>query len=199
MEKNRTNSFWLGNRPYPQGLLHPVQVLSNPISPGVNTFSNPSLSLSFGLHHEACRILLPWPGIEPAPPAVEAQSLNHWKAREVPTSPSLWFDFLARDLACLHPLYDASSPTWLEQVVNGKWRIQDLLHDTDSTSIRLGSVSGGWTGNPGATPCLAESMHTDCPAVRHGGRTAGSSWGEEVCLRISDKGMGIRLPLCCIE
>ena len=31
-----------------------------------------------------CRILVPWPGIEPVPPAVEAQSLNHWTAREVP-------------------------------------------------------------------------------------------------------------------
>ena len=32
----------------------------------------------------ACGILVPQPGIEPAPPAVEAQSLNHWTAREVP-------------------------------------------------------------------------------------------------------------------
>ena len=27
-------------------------------------------------------ILIPQPGIEPMPPAVEAQSLNHWTARE---------------------------------------------------------------------------------------------------------------------
>ena len=32
----------------------------------------------------ACEILFPQPGIEPAPPAVEAQSLNHCTAREVP-------------------------------------------------------------------------------------------------------------------
>ena len=37
---------------------------------------------SFG--PEACGILAPGPGIEPSPPAVEAQSLNHWTAREVP-------------------------------------------------------------------------------------------------------------------
>ena len=30
------------------------------------------------------RILVPRPGIQPAPPAVEARSLNHWTAREVP-------------------------------------------------------------------------------------------------------------------
>ena len=32
----------------------------------------------------ACGILVPQPGIKPAPPAVEAGSLNHWTAREVP-------------------------------------------------------------------------------------------------------------------
>ena len=32
----------------------------------------------------ACRILVPRPGIEPGPPAVEAPSPNHWTAREFP-------------------------------------------------------------------------------------------------------------------
>ena len=31
-----------------------------------------------------CGILVPQPGIEPTPPAVEAQSLNHWTTSEVP-------------------------------------------------------------------------------------------------------------------
>ena len=43
--------------------------------------------------HAACGILVPRPGIEPAPPALEAQSLNHWTAREVPRW--LFFFFLA--------------------------------------------------------------------------------------------------------
>ena len=30
-------------------------------------------------------MLVPKPGIEPEPPAVEVQSLNHWTAYEVPT------------------------------------------------------------------------------------------------------------------
>ena len=38
----------------------------------------------FWLRHSACGILVPRPGIEPAPPAVEAQNLNHWTIREVP-------------------------------------------------------------------------------------------------------------------
>ena len=34
--------------------------------------------------HAACGILVPQPGIEPMPPAVEVQSPNHWTAREFP-------------------------------------------------------------------------------------------------------------------
>ena len=33
----------------------------------------------------ACRLLVPWPGIEPVPLAVVAWSLNHWTVREAPT------------------------------------------------------------------------------------------------------------------
>ena len=32
----------------------------------------------------ACGILVPRPGIEPTPPALEAWSPNHWMVREVP-------------------------------------------------------------------------------------------------------------------
>ena len=31
----------------------------------------------------ACRILVPWPGIELAPPSLEAQSPNHWTTRDI--------------------------------------------------------------------------------------------------------------------
>ena len=39
--------------------------------------------LIFWLCHMACGILVPPPGIKPAPPALETRSLNHWTAREV--------------------------------------------------------------------------------------------------------------------
>ena len=43
------------------------------------------LFLSFGrTAQRAGRILVPQPGVEPTPPEVEAQGLNHWTAREVP-------------------------------------------------------------------------------------------------------------------
>ena len=38
----------------------------------------------FWPHREVCRILVPQSGIEPSPPAVKVQSLNHWTTREVP-------------------------------------------------------------------------------------------------------------------
>ena len=40
--------------------------------------------LSFFFGHMAYVILVPQPGIKPAPSAVDACSLNHWTAREVP-------------------------------------------------------------------------------------------------------------------
>ena len=44
----------------------------------------------FPLHHKACRILVPQAGIKPVPPAVEAQSLNHW-LKKVPFSVFFFF------------------------------------------------------------------------------------------------------------
>ena len=41
----------------------------------------------FWLYSVTCRILVPLPEIEPSPPAVEAQSPNHWTARKVPEFP----------------------------------------------------------------------------------------------------------------
>ena len=57
----------------------------------------------FWLRHAACEILVPQPGIEPAPPVLEAWSLNHWTSREVP-APLL--------LSCL---------TWNKSLVLSGW------------------------------------------------------------------------------
>ena len=40
-------------------------------------------NLFFWPHRVACGILVPRPGIEAVPPALGAQSLNHWTPREV--------------------------------------------------------------------------------------------------------------------
>ncbi|XP_057600615.1 protein capicua homolog [Hippopotamus amphibius kiboko] len=42
-----------------------------------------NLGGALGRHRGTCGILVPRPGTEPTPPAVEEQNLNHWMAREV--------------------------------------------------------------------------------------------------------------------
>ena len=56
--------------------------------------------------HVACGILVPRPGIEPRPPAVEAWSLNHWTAREVPHTP-----YFSRRIRFLLSELGEASPT----------------------------------------------------------------------------------------
>ena len=58
----------------------------------------------------ACRIfscdvwdLVPWPGIEPRPPALGAWSLNHWITREVPLI-ALMLIFQSLGLSQVFPL-----------------------------------------------------------------------------------------------
>ena len=46
-------------------------------------FPKISFFLFFRLHCAAYRVLVPWPGIKPKPPALGAQSLPHWITREV--------------------------------------------------------------------------------------------------------------------
>ena len=59
-----------------------MQLRANMLFPSVQTHL---LSFfSFWLCCEACGILVPQSGIEPMPLAMEAQSPNHWTARELP-------------------------------------------------------------------------------------------------------------------
>ena len=62
---------------------------------GFNFHFFPLFFFFFWLHCMAYRILVPWLGIEPMPPVVEAQSPNHWTTREFPR-----FHFLTLCLMC---------------------------------------------------------------------------------------------------
>ena len=53
----------------------------------------------------AFRILVPWPGIEPVPPTVEAQSPNHWTTGEVPKPTLSW---QLEPIVFLHSKYTCS-------------------------------------------------------------------------------------------
>ena len=80
--------FYLPNFPGPSALLHYCLLFF--------------YFLFFWPCHVACRILVPRQGIEPVSPAVEAPSLNHWTAREVP------LPFLTHSLSFLSGLFQAS-------------------------------------------------------------------------------------------
>ena len=48
---------------------------------------------NFWPSHTACGILVPRPGIKPVPPAMEAQSPNHWTARGSPKYFTFWHNY----------------------------------------------------------------------------------------------------------
>ena len=74
----------------------------------------------FWLRCVACRILVPWPGIEPRPPAVEAPSPNHWTAREVWNWHSLDKDsgLVTPDSYCSMPIWSSSYAIWKNNSVS---------------------------------------------------------------------------------
>ena len=55
-------------------------------------------NIFLGLGNTAYGILVPYLGIEPVPPAVKAQSLNHWTIREVPEQLSCFF-YMTKSIA----------------------------------------------------------------------------------------------------
>ena len=62
----------------------------------------------FGPHLIACRILVPWPGIEPSSLGLEAWSLNHWTTRKVLLYLYFYFLFhhaLSQDIEYNFPCY----------------------------------------------------------------------------------------------
>ena len=74
---------------------HYVQRPFIPIS--ISSFLTFPIFFFFRLYHLACRILVPGPGIEPVPPAVETWSLKHWTTRAFPIL--VFFFFSIRLLA----------------------------------------------------------------------------------------------------
>ena len=74
-------------------------------------------------------ILVPRPGIELTPPAVEAQRLNHWPTSEYPISHDIFIKFiLSRNIHLLSDLNHASAkrrPESWQSTASGKDREND--------------------------------------------------------------------------
>ena len=82
----------------------------------------------FLAYHETCKILVLYPGMEPMTPAMEAQSLNHWTTRGIPTE-----DFESSKMTdCLTSQGRMNFQLWLHGTARSNGRrptdkISDLL------------------------------------------------------------------------
>ena len=72
------------------------------LSGSIWSFSRCMRTLSCGMWD-----LVPWPGIEPGPPALEVQSLSHWATREVP-----WWGIVIIDHFLIISLDQGNKASW---------------------------------------------------------------------------------------
>ena len=74
--------------------------------------------------------LVPWPGIEPWPPALGEQSLSHWTTREVPQKWTLIIQLLSRTpyISCMLEtvllLYVSGKYLWIIKITTAKFSPQ---------------------------------------------------------------------------
>ena len=104
-------------------------------------YSNGQLSLTVIIIrpcHMACRNLFPWPGIEPVPSAMEAWSLNHWTAGELPwvvikIASSVFMCVCVHAQSCL-TLYDPMDCSPPDSSVHGIFQARMLEYIAISSS-----------------------------------------------------------------
>ena len=80
-------------------------------------------SVSFSLYffgHEACGLLVPWPGVVPMSPAVEGWHINPWTTREVLETfwKDVWFGFIQPHSQCPLLLSMGTGATWLHTLTS---------------------------------------------------------------------------------
>lgn len=150
-----------------------------------------------------------WLGIRLHPQGL----LNPGTILPKPTSPgvsiflssSLWFDFRACGLVSnynIHVMTPALyGPVRTGVLYCGKQRTQGcccMLHTLYNSYCTKGH---SWVDIQEilSHSLFNKSMHTNSPAVRYRGKTMGAPRERRPGLRIFDKGMVIRVPLCCWE
>jgi len=97
--------------------------------------------------------LVPWPGLESAPPALEARSLSHWTTREVLALFSSWFRkqqtmVKSADLGVGQAQIPGLGSLLPHCVISGKWL--NISEPLISLSVNEGNISawliGWWQG-----------------------------------------------------
>ena len=102
----------------------------------------------------ACGILVHWPGIKPAPPAVEAWSPNHWTAREFPLSFFLSIYrsiYLPIKMLIAHPRWNV----YFRFLKNFCWGLPWWRSGWESACQFRGHGFEPWSGR---IPCAAEQL-----------------------------------------
>ena len=98
-------------------------------------------------HHIACRILVPWSGMNPCPPTVKVRSLNHWTARGVSRGTSLNSTIPFLSLTILLPVWVAHCCCYccfcFAYGVNFSW--QRVPETRRGNTFILPSCSQHWT------------------------------------------------------
>ena len=98
----------------------------------------------FWPHRAACGIFVPQPGIEPTPLALEAQSLNHWTAREVPGQPVFF-----QPINCKETKEVGEGGRPLEQWFS-KWVPNGPIGETPTARPTLLPTQPQWSGPRGS-------------------------------------------------
>ena len=83
----------------------------------------------------ACGILVPWPGIEPAPSAVKVRSPNHWTSREVPPVSSFTFHRNNSNSIKLRGKEKKETKSSNKEIIQSSYRKIEVIKDSNSNNI----------------------------------------------------------------
>ena len=107
----------------------------------------------FWLHHVACEILFPWPGIKPIPLAMKAWSPNHWTGREF----LLWNVIIRKHRASMTVFVTGWNPNFDNCQLTNRWP-KCISTDQLYWAGASGRSPGDGNGNPFQYSCLKNPM-----------------------------------------
>ena len=116
--------------------------------------------------HMSCEILVPQPGIKPESPVMEAQSLNHWTAREARRLKCFKFLFCLCDISLM--VQTVKNPPAMQETRVWSLGWEDPPEKGMATHSRILAWRIAWTEEPGGLPWgCKESNTTELLTLTH--------------------------------